>query len=225
MAKGKRLAGDLIKLSGVQASQQIGYEDIKNLTNADLKEFKAVITKMNSVANKRSARMQESTGEITGQHFSVKGIKNINDAKRAFKEVKDFLNNESKSLSGQARTRIKSANRLRDQMKESGLEFNKADVDWMKDPSNYDRFWRAYEEMRKNENYNMQYKYQALEELKRVAIDNPYADPNDLANMMESKLDGIYKSSIEALYEANEDFDDIDDYDDADYDDSDMPWA
>lgn len=225
MAKGKRLAGDLIKLSGVQASQQIGYEDIKNLTNADLKEFKAVITKMNSVANKRSARMQESTGEITGQHFSVKGIKNINDAKRAFKEVKDFLNNESKSLAGQARTRKASADRLREQMKESGVDFDSKDSSWMKNPANYDKFWRAYEELRKNENYNLQYKYQTLKELKRVAEDHPDADPADLANMMESKLDDIYKSSIEALYEANEDFDNIDDYDDADYDDSDMPWA
>lgn len=226
MAKGKRLSEDLVKLSGTEASQQIGYEDIKNLTNADLGEFKKIITKMNSVANKRSARMLERTGEIADKHFSVKGIKNINDAKRAFKDVKNFLNNESKSLSGQRRTRKASADRLQDQMKDSGIDFSSKDDSWMRDPSNYDRFWRAYDEMRKHENYNMQYKYQALNELKNVAQNNPDVDPADLASMMESKLDDIYKSSLDALNDAEDDFNDMDDYEpDVEYDDSDMPWA
>lgn len=188
---------DLVKLSGKE-STSISFEQIRDAGNAELNELKSIIYKMNSMANKRIDRMEKSGIDVSAYgRFSAKGINNINDAKKAFNDVKTFLNAKDKSLQGRSDMRATSIHNLQE---ETGDMFSKEDIAWLKNSDNYDRFWRAFNELSKKEGYNVNYKYAVLTELKQVAMKTG-GSVEDLVTAMEGKLDMIYEQEQAAMNE------------------------
>lgn len=92
------------------------WQTLASLSNDEImrmseKELRAVVTKLNSVANKRIKRLQENAQEIvdyskaydqamqSGGRFSVKN-KNLNELRAEYKRVSNFLNSKTSSSRG-----------------------------------------------------------------------------------------------------------------------------
>lgn len=92
------------------------WQNLASLSNDQImkmseRELRAVVTKLNSVANKRLKRLEENAQEIvdysraydsvmnSGGRFSVKN-KNLNELRAEYKRVSSFLNSKTSSSRG-----------------------------------------------------------------------------------------------------------------------------
>lgn len=166
-----RRSNDLSKGQSVKKLLSLNGSDLKTL---DRRELAHVVSTMASAANKRITRLEKAGQPIsdTVDRFSVAG-KSRNELMKEFRRVKQFMNAENQSLSGQARIARESSKQLAQAMtgKQSGKDFNKAYKDFQQtlgtntgEGTPYATFWKAYDRLRETNPIvrDKAYKYKVL---------------------------------------------------------------
>lgn len=179
---------------------ELNGSDLKKLTR---KEIADIVTVMNSTANKRIKRLEQAGQPIseTVERFSVKG-KNRNELLKEFTRVKQFLQSERMSLSGQRRTANKIFKGISDiapgKRKSTATlkkEFKNVFGDHPKGKK-YDDFWRVFERLKENKKIlgsDLNLKYRVMERITQIMEFNRSAGVEDLTTKITREFDKIYK--------------------------------
>jgi len=189
------------------------------LSGKDLKaysrsEMARIVSTVASAANKRITRLEKAGQPITDtiDKFSVAG-KSRNELMKEFRRVKDFMNAETLSLSGQRTVSDRTARGLAGALtgSQKGKKFNKAvkeirDTLGERGSDANANFWRAYERLKESNPIiaNKQYKYLVLTEQIKIMQENPGISAEDLQQRMEQEMDNIY-TEVQEEQEETED--------------------
>ena len=193
------------------------------LSGKDLKaysrsEMARIVSTVASAANKRISRLEKAGQPITDtiDKFSVAG-KSRNELMKEFRRVKDFMNAEQLSLSGQSNLARKTAQGLAGAItgEGSGKTFKKEYKrirkilgDPMENDSNYSTFWGAYERLAEQNPIirQKQYKYRVLGQQIKYMEANPNITKEELHNKMQADMDRIYAEVQEEQEETEDAF-------------------
>lgn len=175
--------------------------DFKGVSRAELAK---VVSTLASSANKRLKRLENAGQPITDtiSKFSVAG-KSRNELMKEFRRVKNFMNAENQSLSGQAKIARKALEGIAQIQtgKTKGKDYKKAYNDYKKvlgtstaEGSPYYNFWTSYDRLKDTNKYiaNKQYKYRVLSEQIKIMKQNPGISLDDLHVRMQSIVDKTY---------------------------------
>lgn len=167
--------------------------NVKSLTR---KELSKLVSTMSSAANKRRKRMEQAGQPIgeTVERFSVAG-KSRNELLKEFTRVRNFMNAENQSLSGQKRIR-ESVNEALNKINEPASRSERAaNKRFFNNQETYDKFWRAYENLKDFDKKitEKQYKYRLLEDMKQYMMKNPDATVEQVTSMMITRRTTVYE--------------------------------
>lgn len=181
-----------------------------NLSGRDLRKFDRaqlakVVSTIASSANKRLSRMEKAGQPVTDtiEKFSVAG-KSRNELLQEFRRVKEYMQAETLSLSGQKQVARKTAQGLAGALSggTKGKKYN--DIfnevkNTIGDKENKDTFWRAYERLKESNPIiaNKQYKYKILGKQIKVMKENPGISVEELHARMKQDADAIYEAEQE----------------------------
>jgi len=194
-------ATDALKLDG---------SDIRGLSRSELAYMVSTIS---SAANKRLDRLSRAGQPIedTVDRFSVRG-KDRGELLQELSRARNFMSAENMSLSGQARTRKKTAEGIaRAQIPGASerairerLRHNKGAFD---DPKQYDKFWKAYERLKERNPIvaEKQYKYRILDKLSQTMKASPRAHYWQTANKVEKIIEKEYMDTQQEEQEDTKD--------------------
>lgn len=186
-------------MSGTEILNNTSYYDFRHATNEDLQSFKNALVKLTTMANKRAKRLKESGRTLPYDipHFSVKNIENVNDAKKVYRDVRLFLLDKSKSLSGMNYMRRRSTSRLEEEVaKSKTFRSRNKKLDemwkWLRDPNKYDKFWRTWSELQKlMGGIPDNVKYDVLITMYEIWSEQPVANMDDILIAMEGETEAI----------------------------------
>lgn len=178
-----------------QEIANMGPDKFNKLSKQDLKSYTQILA---STGNKRLKRAQQ-TGfsspsiEAVQQKgkFSTAG-KNVNQLRNEFMRAKRFLESKTGTLSEFKKFRTESIEALN---KAAGIKIS---------PAQFDKFWRAYEELKK-QNPSLAakgLKYAVLEEIDKVQKDNKNIDVDNIVNTIQNNLNQIYETQQEQTMQA-----------------------
>lgn len=187
-------------------------KDLKAYSRADMAR---IVSSIASAANKRITRLEKAGQPITDTvgRFSVAG-KSRNELMKEFRRVKDFMNTEQLSLSGQRMVSDRTARGLAGALtgSQKGKKFNKAVKEIRntlgeRGTDSNTTFWRAYERLKESNPIiaNKQYKYRVLTEQIKIMQENPGISAEDLQQRMQQEMDNIYTE----VQEEQEDTEDV----------------
>lgn len=170
-------------------------EQFMQLSKEDLKARTQI---MASAGNKRIKRAQEKgfsspsiEAVLKKGKFSTKD-KSFAQLRNEFIRAKQFLQSKTGTLGEFNKFKKKALTQLQ---KESGISIT---------PEQFDTFWRAYEELRKNDPQiaSKGFKYAVLGEIKDQLDENPDLSVGEIVSNMQDKLDEIYEANQERQTQA-----------------------
>ena len=192
-----------------------------NLTGVQLRsmtrsEVARVVSTLASAGNKRIVRLEKAGQPITQtiKKFSVAG-KTKNELMKEFTRVKNFMNAESQSLSGQKnvarkvskglaeRTFGKSEEQLergeKTKFRETMKGFENLLEGSYRGTKNKTTFWRAYERLKESNPIVAQkgYKYRLLEKQAQIMKSAPSISTSRLKDRMQNVFDEMYLAEQE----------------------------
>lgn len=185
-----------IKGKTIEQIVNMPLNDLKKLTDSELR---VLVGRTVSAGNKRIRRFQAGTGgsipSAVGKmgmyedvKFSTVG-KDREQLLQEFTRAKRFFKAETSSISGYKKVRKKTKERL----KEAGVDISDLSE------ANYARFWEAYKKLKEvyPELADKNYKYGALDEMKKMVASKKWFSVDKLVRDMGKKLDEIYEENQE----------------------------
>lgn len=164
--------------------------DLKTFNQLDLGSMKAIMTRLNSAANKRIARLEKagetspalSSVQRSGGKFSV-ADKNLNQLRAEYARARNFMEMKTSSLSGLEKVEKETVSALQQQ----GVDVERKDLD---------NIFSVYEKLKEIDPSiaNRRLKYEVLEEIAKLDADMSIDEKVDV---MQSKLVGIYEEQAE----------------------------
>lgn len=192
------------------------WQDLVNMTPEQFNrmsksELKAATQILASVGNKRLKRAQTAgfsspsiEAVLTKGKFSTKD-KSFNQLRNEFMRAKQFLQSKTGTLSEMAKFKRESIEKLK---AASGISIT---------GDQFDRFWRAYEELKKKnpELAERGLKYEILKEIENKITEDPEIDVDKIVNSIDTEINFIYEISQEQTMQAEESATDLGDWLDA----------
>lgn len=172
-------------------------EQFMQMGKQELKEATQILA---SAGNKRLKRAQEKgftspsiETVLTKGKFSTKD-KSFNELRNEFVRARNFLESKTGTLSEYNKFKRDTIKSLHEK---SGIEISQ---------SQFDNFWRAYEELKKNNPAiaNKGLKYAVLEEINKLQKDNEELDVDTIVFALQGEVDRIYQESQEQQAQAEE---------------------
>lgn len=202
---------DFVKGKTVQQILNMPYQDLKKLTDSELK---VIVGRLVSAGNKRLRRYQAKKGELpnagskrrttqteSGQmtvqqdyekrKFSTVG-KDRAELFEEFKRAKNYMTAQTSSLTGEKAVRKQSQKQIKENF---GITVSDAD---------YDIYWKAFERLKElhPEVDERNYKYTILSQMDKMIEQRkgkPYKSYKTFARAIEKKLQQIYEEQESLL--------------------------
>lgn len=172
--------------------------DLKKLTDSELR---VLVGRTVSAGNKRIRRYQKGMGGELPAGTGITDAKTYEQVKfstvgkdreqllQEFTRAKRFFKAETSSLKGFKKVRKET----KEALKSSGVDITDLTE------KNYARFWEAYKKLKEKhpEIADRNYKYGALDEMKKMVTGKKWFSVDKLVRDMDKKLDEIYEENQE----------------------------
>lgn len=189
---------DFVKEKSIEQILNMPWNELRDLTESELR---VVVGRGVSSANKRLRRYQEKKGKLptAGRQgdtyedvkFSTVG-KDRKELLEEFKRIKNFMNAETSSLTGEKQVQKKAIDAL---YNKKGINIGNV---------NYDRFWKAYDKLKElhPEVAEKNYKYAVIDALTQEVSGKKWFNVDKAVLKIEKQLNDIYQSN-ESVRQAN----------------------